>query len=84
MKMLDKLKSLVTAKKGAMGAGKGMEYAIGAVILVSIVVALAPTIFTDLANTTFTSVAPSWVSTVLPVIVGAGFVFLIWRNFGGK
>ena len=79
-----KITQLLKAKKGAMNVTSGMEYAIGAVILVSIIVALAPTIFTDLASNNFTSVAPTWVSTVLPVIVGAGFVFLLWRMFNSK
>ena len=71
-------------KKGSLNVSKGMEYAIGAVILVSVIVALAPTIFDDLANATFTGSAPTWVSTVLPIIVGAGFVFLLWRMFANK
>ena len=68
-------------KKGALNVSTGMEYAIGAVVLVSVIVALAPTIFNDLANANFTGSAPAWVSTTLPIIVGAGFVFLLWRMF---
>jgi hypothetical protein len=68
----------------ALDVSKGMEYAIGAVILVSVIVALAPTVFTDLASSNFTDVAPTWVSTVLPIIIGAGFVFLLWRMFAKK
>ena len=51
---------------------------IGALIFVVLAVALAPSMFLGLTNITS---APSWVGTVLPVIVGAGLVFMIWKAF---
>lgn len=60
-----------------------MKFLIGAVILIFLVSALAPEIFTNLDGLTGAeSDVPAWVSTVLVVIVGAGLVFLVWRAFG--
>lgn len=63
------------SKKG-MGSGK-IAALIGALIFIVLVVALAPTMFTGLNETG----GPSWMDTVLPVIVGAGIVFGVWRAF---
>jgi len=51
---------------------------IGMVILLAMVVALAPTMFTGLNNI---SGAPAWLGTVLPIIVAAALVILAWRSF---
>lgn len=62
-------------RKGAVNA-KVMGL-IGALILVVMISAVAPTMFTGL-NTTG---GPTWVNTLLPVVVGAGVVILAWRSF---
>lgn len=74
-------------KKGALGVDSKISYLIGAVIVIVLAVAVAPTMFsslTDLSNETLNPGVPAWVPTVLFVIVGAGLVFLIWRAFGSK
>ena len=69
-------------KKGQAGLNAKMTSLIGAVILIFLVVALAPEIFTNLATLSEVgSDVPTWVGTVMVVIVGAGLVFLIWRTF---
>lgn len=51
---------------------------IGALIFIVLVVALGPTMFNGLNNI---SGAPTWLNTVLPLIVGAGLLFAVWRAF---
>lgn len=86
MSLATKYKEIVRSlnKRGQAGISSKLNYLIGAVVLISIVVALAPQMFNDLANTTFTNAAPAWVSSALPIMVGAGLVFLVWRAFGTK
>lgn len=67
----------VKDKKGAVNVDSRITIMIGFVIILSIFVALAPTMFEGLDNITG---APSWVTVVLPIIVGAGVVLLIWRS----
>lgn len=61
-----------------------VEYLIGALILIVLAVALAPTIFESVNTLNGTAGVPTWVPTVLYVIVGAGLVFLIWKAFGNN
>lgn len=71
-------------KKGAMNVSSKIEYLIGALIVVVLATALAPTMFENVENLTNATGVPSWVPTVLFVIVGAGLVFLIWKSFGNN
>lgn len=73
------LKSL--QKKGQAGINSKMTALIGAVIVIFLVSALAPEIFTQLDTLSASAETPSWVPTVMFVIVGAGLVFLVWRTF---
>jgi hypothetical protein len=50
---------------------------IGMVIVIVMVVAVAPTMFSGLTNITG---APSFFTTVFPIIVAAGLIFLVWRS----
>lgn len=64
-----------------------IKFLVGALIVVVLATALAPTMFSNVAllNTTATGGSvPTWVPTVLYVIIGAGIVFLIWRAFGNR
>lgn len=70
------MQSLLPKNKKGMGSGK-IAALIGALIFIVLVVALAPTMFTGLNETG----GPSWMDTVLPVIVGAGIIFGVWRAF---
>ena len=70
-------------KKGQAGINGKMTALFGAVILIFLISALAPDIFTELGGLT-TGGAPSWVETVMIVVVGAGLVFLVWRLFNNK
>lgn len=70
------MQSLLPKNKKGMGSGK-IAALIGALIFIVLVVALAPTMFTGLNATG----GPSWMDTVLPVIVGAGIIFGVWRAF---
>lgn len=69
-------------KKGQMaGLNSKMTGLIGAVIVIFLVVALAPEIFSELAVLDANADTPAWIPTVMFVIVGAGIVFLVWRTF---
>lgn len=75
-----KLKKLQEDNRGKV-SGK-ITYLIGALIVVVLATALAPTMFDNVSNLSDVSSVPTWVPTVLFVIIGAGLVFLIWRSFG--
>ena len=66
-------------KKGQAGVSKAMTGLIGAVIVVFLVVALAPEIFSGLSDLEADVAVPAWISTVLFVVVGAGIVFIVYR-----
>ncbi len=70
-------------KKGNIKVSGNITYLIGALIIVVLAVALAPTMFSGLADLSSNPDVPSWVGPVMVVIVGAGLVFLIWKAFGG-
>lgn len=71
-------------KKAQKGLDSKMTGLIGAVIIIFLVTALAPEIFTQLGVLEANADTPSWVATVMFVIVGAGLVFLVWRTFNTK
>ena len=71
-------------KKAQKGLDSKMTGLIGAVIIIFLVTALAPEIFTQLGVLDANADTPSWVATVMFVIVGAGLVFLVWRTFNTK
>jgi len=56
----------------------------GAVILIFVIVALMPDIFTEVATLESDANIPTWVSTIIGVVVAGGFVMLIWNLFGNK
>jgi hypothetical protein len=51
---------------------------IGALIFIVLAIALAPTMFNGANNITN---APTWLGVVLPLLIGAGLVFAVWRAF---
>ncbi len=61
------------------GAGKQVEVAIGVVVLLIIVSALAPTALIGLFNTTAFVGVPAWVSVALGSLGAIAFVYIIWR-----
>lgn len=71
-------------KKGQAGVSSKMSALIGAVIVIFLVVALAPEMYTEIGILEANVDTPAWVSTVISVIVGAGLVFLVWRTFNSK
>ena len=71
-------------KRGQAGLNSKMSGLVGALIIVVLAVALAPTMFGDIAVLGADENTPNWVGPVLFVIVGAGIVFLIWRAFNNK
>lgn len=79
---MEKFNHLLEQKKGEKGIDSKISVLIGAVILIVLVTALAPEIFTSLAALDPATGTPAWVKSVLIVIVGAGLVFLVWRTFG--
>ena len=68
-------------KKGQASLSGKMTGLVGALIVIVLAVALAPTMFTGVESLANESSTPAWVPTVLYVIIGAGIVFLIWRTF---
>lgn len=68
-------------KKGQAQVSSKMTTLIGAVIVIFLIVALAPEIFSELAVLEADADTPGWVPTVMFVIAGAGLVFLTWRTF---
>jgi len=50
---------------------------VGVLLLVVIIAALAPTMFTNWS----VSSAPSWYNTVGPIIIAAGLVLTLWKAF---
>lgn len=89
--MENKLNSLKLAKmqkKGNASAKNLIYILIGALIVITLVVQLAPEFFSGLGasglgNATANPDVPSWLPTILIIIIGAGLVFLIWRIFDG-
>lgn len=72
---------LMLQKKGQAKVDNKITYLIGALIIVVLATALAPTMFSNIAGLENNSDTPSWVPVVLYVIVGAGIVFLLWKSF---
>jgi protein-S-isoprenylcysteine O-methyltransferase Ste14 len=54
---------------------------LGAVILIFLITALAPSIYEQLAVLGNTTGVPTWVGVVLIVVVSAGLIFLVWNLF---
>jgi len=76
------MQNLMLEKKGQARIDSKISYLIGALIVVVLATALAPTMFEEIDGLQNSTGVPSWVPTVLFVIVGAGLVFIIWRVFG--
>lgn len=76
--------SILQDEVGQMQINDSMTKIIGALIIVVLAVALAPTMFSSVSDLVNSTGVPSWVPTVLYVIIGAGIVFLIWRVFMGN
>lgn len=79
--MLEKIKNMLSFKRGNLNSS--VQKTFGAVILIYLVVALLPGIFTSLANGTIFANTPTWVVTIFQVIVGAGFTLLVWKQMMG-
>ena len=71
-------------KKGQSSVNVKMTALIGAVIVIFLVTALAPDIFSELATLEASADTPNWIPTVMYVIVGAGLIFLVWRTFNNR
>ena len=71
-------------KKGQGKMSASIYGLVATVIVIILVSALAPDVFTNLLNVNTTSGAPAWVGTVLTVLSGAAFVFIIWRAATSK
>ena len=61
-----------------------VNYLFAGLIVIVFATALAPTMFDSIQNLTGVTGVPSWVTTILPLVVGAGLVFLIWRAIMGN
>ena len=78
------------SKKGALDINSPIEKIVGVLIIVTIAVALLPTIFngfgaeTGLGNATLNPSAPTWFATVMLILVAVGMLFLLWRMFSKK
>lgn len=74
------MRSLLNKESNKKGAGnvKGIVgVLIGIVIVLTVITAVAPTMFNGSNNI---SGAPSWFNTVYPIMIAAGLIFLIWRG----
>ena len=78
--MFESLKEMISARRGVASMSKGVTGAIGTVVLILIIANIAPDAFASLFNMSTTNGTPVWFKTVSIVVVGAGFLFLIWRQ----
>lgn len=62
------------------GAGDGVKTAIGVVVLLILISALAPTALVGLFNATAFAGVPAWVSVALGSLGAIAFVYIIWRS----
>ena len=60
-----------------MNVNNGIEKLIGAVVVIFLVVAFAPEMFTELA--TLGVETPTWVISLLTTFVGVGLVMIVWK-----
>ena len=58
-----------------------LETVIGAVVGISVIVGVFPSIFTNLLAINATGGSPAWLSTVLPIVVAAGVLYLVYDLF---
>ncbi len=65
-----------------MAVSQNLNIVFGAVILIMVVVALLPDIFSGVAGLEAETDIPTWVSTIIGVVIAGGFVMLIWNLFG--
>ena len=65
-------------KKGQVGMNK-VNSLFGALVVVLFASALAPTMFESIDNLTLIDNAPAWLTVLLPLVLGIGIVFMIWR-----
>lgn len=66
------------ARKAMSGKGAIMSL-IGALVFIVMVVELGPTMFNGLNMTA--NGAPSWLAVALPLVIGAGILYAVWRLF---
>lgn len=69
-------------KKAQASGGKIIQYMIFAVIGITVVVALAPTIFEDLAALEADVNLPGWLAPILVIGVSVGILLLVLRSMG--
>lgn len=62
-----------------MNANKSIEKMLGSVMVIFVVVALTPEIFTQLGL--LGTETPAWITTILQVVVGVGLVMLVYKVF---
>jgi len=72
---------LATLQKKGMAIGGGVQKIVGILVILVVMGALAPTIFTSL-NSTNLGDAPSWLSTNVGTFVGIGFLLLLLGAVG--
>jgi len=68
-------------KKGQAAIGGKMTALIGGVVIIFLAVALLPEVYTEVEALSGDANVPTWLYSVLVPIVGAGFIFIIWRTF---
>jgi len=65
------------------GATAAVTTAIGVVVLLILISALAPTALVGLFNATAFTGVPAWVTTALGALGAIAFVYIIWRAASG-
>lgn len=68
-------------KKGAVKVETQVFGLIMGVILITVVVDLAPSIFGGITNLTAIDGVPTFVTTALPLLIGVAIMFAIWKAF---
>lgn len=74
---------LLMQKKGMAHVDSKIDFLLGMVLVIVLVVALLPTIFgseTGLGNDTAFTGAPSWFKPVLIIVISFVLLFLIWKG----
>lgn len=68
-------------KKGAVDATKAIFGLILGVVLITVIVDLAPSIFGGITNLSSVTGVPSFVTVALPLLIGVAVMFMIWKAF---
>lgn len=66
------------------GSSTAVNTAIGVVVLLILIAAMAPTALVGLFNATAFSGVPAWVPVALGSLGAVAFVYIIWKAASGK